>query len=79
MVLSGGDLWVLNTIGDSVTEIDASSGRLVRVLSGAPYFFDHPVGVVANRVAIWVTNADTGTVTELRLPAGRQSGGGSPR
>ena len=54
-----------NTYGNSVTEIDAASGHLVRVLAGPRYGFDHPSALTAYRGRIWVANSDASSVTEL--------------
>lgn len=69
MVLARGDLWVANMRGNSVTEIDAATGRLVRVLAAPLYHFNHPAGIAAYHRRIWVTNSGDASVTVLDLPA----------
>jgi DNA-binding beta-propeller fold protein YncE len=65
MVLADRKLWVTNTFRNSITEIDAATGRLIGILVGARYGFDHPVSMTAYRGRIWVANSDASTVTEL--------------
>ncbi len=69
MALADGKLWVLNTAGNSVTEIDAATGRLVAVFAGRAYGFDHPVGIAAHNHAIWIASASS--LTRLVPPASR--------
>jgi hypothetical protein len=59
---------VANALGNSVTEIDASTGRFIRVLAGAQYHFHDPTGITAAGSTIWVTNMGGDSVTRLRLP-----------
>jgi DNA-binding beta-propeller fold protein YncE len=73
MALADGKLWVLNTLGNSVTEIDAASGRLIAVLSRASYGFNRPTAIAAYQHAIWVANANS--VTRIALPAARKGAG----
>jgi hypothetical protein len=44
IVTDGTNLWIANTQGNSVTEINATSGALVRVLSGISFGFNVPTG-----------------------------------
>jgi hypothetical protein len=69
MALAAGRLWVLNTAGNSVTEIDATTGRRVAVLAGVAYRFHHPTAIAAYQHAIWV--ASVSSVTRIALPLGR--------
>ena len=52
----GQNLWVTNTFGNSVTEIDASTGALVQVLSGGNYGFNLPGAVAVDGSHTWVAN-----------------------
>ena len=56
----GTHVWVVNNSGNSVTELDASDGSLVRNLNGASYSFSYPVGIADDGTHVWVANA-TGT------------------
>jgi streptogramin lyase len=69
MALADGKLWVLNTAGNSLTEIDATTGRRVAVLAGAAYRFHRPTAIAAYRHAIWVASASS--VTRIALPLNR--------
>ena len=55
-------------VGDnSVTELDGSTGSLVRVLSGPTYPFPTPDAIATNSTHVWVANSG-GTVTEFTVP-----------
>ncbi len=45
IVVDGADLWVASWFANSLTEVSASSGHLVRQLSGARYRLDTPYGM----------------------------------
>ena len=47
----------------SVTEVDASTGALVRVISGPKYQFRSPWQIAAGGDRLWVTNLEGNTVT----------------
>jgi hypothetical protein len=56
------DVWVGNDDGTgnaacgSVTELDASTGAVVRVLAGGHYSFDMPDAIVGDGTHIWVAS-----------------------
>ena len=54
----GTHVWVTNGDGDSVTELSASTGALVKVISGSAYQFDFPDAIASNGTNVWVANAD---------------------
>jgi DNA-binding beta-propeller fold protein YncE len=54
----GTHVWVANSGGDSVTELSASSGALVKVISGSAYQFDEPGAIASDGTNVWVANAD---------------------
>jgi hypothetical protein len=59
----GTHVWVANV--ESVTELSAKTGRLVKVISGSPYDFNTPDAIASDRTDMWVAN-DTGqSVTEF--------------
>ncbi|MGD0245474.1 MAG: protein kinase [Streptosporangiaceae bacterium] len=63
-----GRLWVAN--GQSVTELDANDGKLIRVLSGERYHFTgQPVLTVAGG-HVFVVNGDGDSVTEIDARTG---------
>jgi|HubBroStandDraft_1064217.scaffolds.fasta_scaffold230105_1 hypothetical protein len=65
LAYDGTRVWVANAGGDSVTEVDASSGGLVRTLSGGSYGFDEPLALAYDGTRIWVANDGSNSVTEL--------------
>jgi hypothetical protein len=67
--VSGGDLFVANRTGNSVTELNASSGAHVRTLSGSPYDFDAPTALKAIGADLFVANGHAG-LTELAIATG---------
>jgi DNA-binding beta-propeller fold protein YncE len=69
-------VWVANA-NDSVTEIDAATGALVRVISARRYQFNAPAGIAAAGNRVWVIssgfNGDgnpRGSVTEIDAATG---------
>jgi DNA-binding beta-propeller fold protein YncE len=63
-------VWVANA-GNSVTELSASTGKLVEVLSNSRYKFDFPNAVASDAKHVWVANENGQTVTELSASTGR--------
>jgi DNA-binding beta-propeller fold protein YncE len=63
-------VWVTNGNGNSVTELDAGSGALVRTLPAGGYGFSRPVGIVDDGAHIWVANDTGNSVTELNAGDG---------
>ena len=53
-----------------VTELNASSGKLVKVISGSSYQFMEPKAISANDDTVWVVNFDGNSVTEFRASTG---------
>jgi len=51
--------------GNSVTELSASTGALVKIVSGSSYGFDDPSGITSSGTRIWVANTDGQSVTEF--------------
>ena len=78
----GSDLFVANGLGDSVTEVNASSGTHLATISGASFGFDRPTAMLAVGHDLFVTNGADGVVTELdagtRSPVRRISGFSDP-
>ena len=65
MARVGSHLWICNLDGNSITEIDATSGRIVRTLSSRSYHFDGPIAIATNGRTLWVANSQANSVTEL--------------
>jgi hypothetical protein len=71
---NGANLFVLNA-GDSVTEMTASSGKFVRVISGTRFHFMNPVAVTSSGNTMLVLNAGSaktpsGSITEFNARTG---------
>ena len=67
-----GHVWVVNGNGaNSVTELNAKDGSLVKVIKGASYGFNHPDAITADNLGhVWVTNYNANSVTELNAKDG---------
>jgi len=56
VVISGGDVFVTNSGGNSVTEFKVSTRKLVRVFRGKAYHFDGPSDIAITGEDAFVTN-----------------------
>ena len=56
MAVDGADLFVTNWFNNSVTELNASTGVLVRVISGSAYRFNFPSAIVVSGTDLFVAN-----------------------
>ena len=54
----------------SVTELSASTGALVKVISGSAYKFNDPDAIASDGTHVWVANAAGDSVTELSASTG---------
>ena len=63
----GSNLFVTNSVSDTVTEVDASTGSLVRVISGSSYKFDYPVAIAAVGSDLFVANSGGQSVTAFSV------------
>ena len=63
--MDGTHVWVANSSGDSVTELNASDGSWVRTLSGGSYRFNNPLAIAVDGTHVWVADANGNSVTEL--------------
>jgi DNA-binding beta-propeller fold protein YncE len=61
----GTHVWVANYGGNSVTELAAATGALVKVISGSSYGFNYPDAVSSDGTDVWVANYNGQSVTEL--------------
>jgi hypothetical protein len=59
----GTHVWVANYFGNSVTELNAATGGLVKVIKGPSYGFDRPTSISSDGVDVWVANYAGNTVT----------------
>ena len=67
LLLNGTDGWVVNSAGDSVTEINLSTGSMVQVLSNqsdSSYSFDDPAAIGAVGSNIWIINNTGASATD---------------
>jgi hypothetical protein len=58
MAVSGGNVWVVNEVGNSITEFNALTGSQVRVVDAKADAFHHPDGIAVQRSHVWVTNSN---------------------
>src|SRR6185437_13658599 len=65
VVTDGTQLWVANTAGNSITEVNASDGSLVRVISDQAFDFESPDALAFDGSNIWVANERGASVTEI--------------
>jgi len=63
--VTGGDLYIANEQGDSVSVVNAGSGRHVATLSGPSFALDQPTAVVAVGPDLFIANGAGNSVTEL--------------
>jgi DNA-binding beta-propeller fold protein YncE len=70
MVLAEGRIWVSNEDGNYMSELDATSGALVRTIRGSDYRFNRPLGVTTDGRSLWVTNSIGNSITEVNATNG---------
>jgi DNA-binding beta-propeller fold protein YncE len=66
----GPDLFVANQLGNSVTEVNASSGAHVATIAGRSFGLHQPKAIISDGPALFVANGVGNTVTEID-PANR--------
>jgi hypothetical protein len=64
--VAGGAVWVASPGTDSVTELSAATGALLRILSGPRYGFASPAGLAVAGLRLWVSDQAGDEVTALR-------------
>jgi putative pyrroloquinoline-quinone binding quinoprotein len=69
LAFNGGDLWVSNLDGNSVTEINPTSGALIDTFDDSSYQFNQPTAITSSGADLFVANAG-GSVTELQASNG---------
>ncbi len=73
VAVAGSDLWVVNRSGGSttdpdagsLTEIAASTGALVRVVTAANDGLQRPFGIAFDGMHLWISDTSTDSVTEM--------------
>jgi DNA-binding beta-propeller fold protein YncE len=66
----GTHIWVANSSGDSVTELNASSGTPLRTISGNSYQFSGPSAITSDGTHVWVADLAGNSLTELNASNG---------
>lgn len=66
----GPHLWVTNVSGNSVTEINASTGAVDRIINTAANGFSEPMGIAGDGTDVWVTNLSSNSVSEINCDTG---------
>jgi YVTN family beta-propeller protein len=61
----GGDLFVANSGGNTITEVDATSGAFVAQVSGSTFRLSDPTAMVAAGGDLFVANGTGNSVTEI--------------
>jgi DNA-binding beta-propeller fold protein YncE len=69
LAFGGGHLWVTNEAGNSLTEIDPSTGAWLGSFLGHRYGFSHPTAITSAGSDLFVAN-DTGSLSEVRASNG---------
>jgi hypothetical protein len=58
IAVSGSRVWIVNMASNSVTELNAKTGALVRVIDAKSDAFHHPDGIAVQGSHVWVTNGN---------------------
>jgi outer membrane protein assembly factor BamB len=69
LAFGGGHLWVTNEAGNSVSEINPSSGSWIATFNSKRYGFQSPTAITRDGAYLFVANA-SGSVSELRASDG---------
>ena len=67
---NGRGVWVANGGGKSVTQLNASTGKLVRVVSGSSDEFAFPDAITSDAAYVWVANYRGQAVLEINAITG---------
>lgn len=70
LAVTGSDLWVANSMGNSLTEIDIHSGSVVRTVGTQAYGFHTPQSIATDGKSLWVANSQGHSVTEVNAQSG---------
>jgi outer membrane protein assembly factor BamB len=63
--VAGGDLFVTNQLGNSVTEVDASTGAHMTTIQGSTFGFNQPTAILTVGPDLFVANGGGDSVTEV--------------
>ncbi len=66
----GSNVWVVNSVGNTVTQMKASDGSWVKNLSGGSYGFNGISGIAFGGTHLWVANNSGNSVTEMNASTG---------
>ena len=77
IAFDGAHVWVANVFGNSVTEIDTTSGSVLRVIDARADDFVTPIALAVSDSHVWIVNEGvrgdrrgTGSITELNANSG---------
>ena len=70
VAVGDGKAWITNALGNTVTELDATTGHAVRVINGGAGSFDWPMGIVTTGADVWVANLNGNSPTEINEDTG---------
>jgi hypothetical protein len=70
IAISHSRVWITNDLGQSVTELNAKTGKVIRVIKLKTGVLDYPVGVTANGQDVWVINGPGNSLVELDAATG---------
>jgi hypothetical protein len=58
LAVAGSHVWVVNLAGNSVTELEANTGKLIRVINAKADDFHHPDGIAVLGQHVWISNGN---------------------
>jgi hypothetical protein len=67
----GGDIWIVSAQRDSLAELNASNGKLVRVITRREGGLSWPCDVVYRHGDVWVVNQNNNSVSEIDAATGK--------
>ncbi len=67
----GGSIWVLNENRNLLTELDASNGSLVRIVTEKVGRFSNPRDVAYRNGDVWIVNSGSNSVSEIDAANGK--------
>lgn len=70
VAVGDGKVWITNALGNSISELNAITGHVVRVINGGTGSFDWPMGLIVNGADVWVTNLNGNSLTEINESTG---------
>ena len=71
ILAAGPQVWVTNPAVNSVREVDAQTGAIMRVISEKSYGLNGPIALAFSGQHVWIANHFGSTVTEVHSPTGR--------